>query len=155
MVLPSVRPSYPGAVRVQPPVASSQAYAFHDDFGKSNLRKWSSTEGMDTPWESNGTTDTAHLQSATKAFLDTLNTAARAAGISFTITGGAEDGYHAPGRYSPANGHKVDISDDGICEGGRAYSVLVNALAPYKHQITHEWNLNHFDITIFPQDYDE
>jgi len=155
MVLPSVQPSYPGATRVQPPVASSQAYAFHDDFGKSNLRKWSSTEGMDTPWESNGTTDTAHLQSATKAFLDTLNTAARAAGISFTITGGAEDGYHASGRYSHANGYKVDISDDGICEGGRAYSVLVNALAPYKHQITHEWNLNHFDITIFPQDYDE
>ena len=155
MVLPSVPPSYPGATRVQPPVASSQAYAFHDDFGKSNLRKWSSTEGMDTPWEDNDTTDTAHLQSGTKAFLDTLNTAARAAGISFTITGGAEDGYHASGRYSHANGYKVDISDDGICEGGRAYSVLVNALAPYKHQITHEWNLNHFDITIFPQDYDE
>ena len=152
-MLPSASPFRPGAARVQPPQTASQAYAFHRDFGKTNLHKWSSTEGMDTPWEDNDTTDTVHLQSATMAFLDTLNAAAQAAGISFTITGGAEDGYHASGRYSHANGYKVDISDDGICEGGRAYAVLMNALAPYKHQITHEWNLNHFDITIFPQDY--
>ena len=127
--------------------SQASAYAFHNDFGKSNLRKWSSTEGMDTPWDSNRTTDTVHLQSSTKAFLDTLNTAAQAAGVTFVITGGAENGYHA-------SGYKVDISDAGICEGGRAYAVLTNALSAYKHQITHEWNLNHFDITIYPEDYD-
>lgn len=154
MSVPSAKPAYPGVTRVPVPLTPSEAYAYHSDFGKSNLRKWSSTEGMDTPWDSNRTTDTKHLQSSTMAFLDTLNTAARAAGISFTITGGAEDGYHASGRYSHANGYKVDISDDGICEGGRAYSVLVNALSPYKHQITHEWSRNHFDITIYPEDYD-
>ena len=108
---------------------------------------------MDTPWNSNRTTDTVHLQSSTMAFLDTLNTAAQAAGVTFVITGGAEEGYHASGRYSHANGYKVDISDAGIYEGGRSYAVLMNALSAYKHQITHEWNLNHFDITIYPEDY--
>ena len=48
----------------------------------------------------------------------------------------------------------MDISDAGIYEGGRSYAVLMNALSAYKHQITHEWNLNHFDITIYPEDYD-
>lgn len=75
--------------------AIADAYAYRRDFGKSNLRKWSSTEGMDTPWDSNWTTDTAHFQSSTIAFLDRLNTEARQAGISFVITGGAESGYHA------------------------------------------------------------
>ena len=70
------------------------------------------------------------------------------------LAGGAEEGYHASGRYSHANGYKVDISDAGIYEGGRSYAVLMNALSAYKHQITHEWNLNHFDITIYPEDYD-
>ena len=160
--LPSMQ--RPGTVVIPPstipdmatfPIPSqSSAYAYHTDFGKSNLRKWSSTEGMDTPWNSNRTTDTVHLQSSTMAFLDTLNSAARAAGISFVITGGAEYGYHASGRYSHANGYKVDISDDGIVEGGRAYAVLQNALSAYKHQITHEWDRNHFYITIYPEDYE-
>ena len=158
------RPGAAGAVDVAPSnlpdmsafriPSQASAYAFHNDFGKSNLRKWSSTEGMDTPWNSNRTTDTVHLQSSTMAFLDTLNTAAQAAGVTFVITGGAEEGYHASGRYSHANGYKVDISDAGIYEGGRSYAVLMNALSAYKHQITHEWNLNHFDITIYPEDYD-
>ena len=84
--------------------AIADAYAYRRDFGKSNLRKWSSTEGMDTPWDSNWTTDTAHFQSSTIAFLDRLNTEARQAGISFVITGGAESGYHASGIYSHENG---------------------------------------------------
>lgn len=133
--------------------AIADAYAYRRDFGKSNLRKWSSTEGMDTPWDSNWTTDTVHFKSSTIAFLDRLNTEARQAGVSFTITGGAEDGYHANGIYSHANGYKVDISDDGIYQGSKAYEVLINALSPYKHQITHEWDKNHFDITIYPRDY--
>lgn len=128
--------------------AIANAYAYRRDFGKSNLRKWSSTEGMDTPWDSNRTTDTVHFQSSTIAFLDRLNAEARQAGISFIITGGAEGGYHASGLYSHENGYKVDISDDGIYQGSKAYEVLLNALAPYKHQITHEWDKNHFDITI-------
>lgn len=163
--LPSMqRPGTAGAAEIAPQTLpdmsafrippQSSAYAFHNDFGKSNLRKWSSTEGMDTPWNSNRTTDTVHLQSSTMAFLDTLNTAAQAAGVTFVITGGAEEGYHASGHYSHANGYKVDISDAGIYEGGRSYAVLMNALSAYKHQITHEWNLNHFDITIYPEDYD-
>ena len=133
--------------------AIANAYAYRRDFGKSNLRKWSSTEGMDTPWDSNRTTDTVHFQSSTIAFLDRLNAEARQAGISFIITGGAEGGYHASGLYSHENGYKVDISDDGIYQGSKAYEVLLNALAPYKHQITHEWDKNHFDITIYPENY--
>lgn len=133
--------------------AIANAYAYRRDFGKSNLRKWSSTEGMDTPWDSNHTTDTVHFQSSTIAFLDRLNAEARQAGISFIITGGAEGGYHASGLYSHENGYKVDISDDGIYQGSKAYEVLLNALAPYKHQITHEWDKNHFDITIYPENY--
>ena len=133
--------------------AIADAYAYRRDFGKSNLRKWSSTEGMDTPWDSNWTTDTAHFQSSTIAFLDHLNTEARQAGISFVITGGAESGYHASGIYSHENGYKVDISDDGIYQGTKAYEVLINALSPYKHQITHEWDKNHYDITIYPENY--
>ena len=86
-------------------------------------------------------------------FLDRLNTEARQAGISFVITGGAESGYHASGIYSHENGYKVDISDDGIYQGTKAYEVLINALSPYKHQITHEWDKNHYDITIYPENY--
>ena len=133
--------------------AIADAYAYRRDFGKSNLRKWSSTEGMDTPWDSNWTTDTAHFQSSTIAFLDRLNTEAHQAGISFVITGGAESGYHAGGIYSHENGYKVDISDEGIYQGSKAYEVLIDALAPYKHQITHEWDKNHYDITIYPENY--
>lgn len=133
--------------------AIADAYAYRRDFGKSNLRKWSSTEGMDTPWDSNHTTDTVHFQSSTIAFLDRLNAEARLAGVSFIITGGAEGGYHASGLYSHENGYKVDISDEGIYRGSKAYEVLVMALAPYKHQITHEWDKNHFDITIYPENY--
>ena len=67
--LPSMqRPGTAGAAEIAPQTLpdmsafrippQSSAYAFHNDFGKSNLRKWSSTEGMDTPWNSNRTTDT-------------------------------------------------------------------------------------------------
>lgn len=133
--------------------AIADAYAYRRDFGKSNLRKWSSSEGMDTPWDDNYETDTAHFKSSTVAFLDTLNTQARQAGISFVITGGAESGYHAGGTYSHENGYKVDISDEGIYQGSKACDVLYSALAPYEHQITHEWDTNHFDITIYPKNY--
>ena len=44
--------------------AIANAYAYRRDFGKSNLRKWSSTEGMDTPWDSNHTTDTVSFSRA-------------------------------------------------------------------------------------------
>lgn len=124
-----------------------------EDFGKSNLHKWSSVHGMDTSWDDNEVTDTVHLQSSTIAFLDTLNADARAAGVSFVITGGAERGYHAHGMYSHENGYKIDISDDGVYAGTTAYRVLLEALAPYKHHLSHEWNNNHFDITIYPADY--
>lgn len=133
--------------------ATAAAYAVRNDFGKSNLHKWSSVYGMDTSWDENDVTDTAHLQSSTVAFLDTLNAEARAAGVSFVITGGAERGYHAHGTYSHENGYKVDISDDGVYAGTTAYRVLLEALAPYKHHLSHEWNNNHFDITIYPANY--
>lgn len=129
------------------------AYAMREDFGKSNLHKWSSVHGMDTSWDDNEVTDTVHLQSSTIAFLDTLNADARAAGVSFVITGGAERGYHAHGTYSHENGYKVDISDDGVYAGTTSYRVLLEALAPYKHHLSHEWNNNHFDITIYPANY--
>jgi len=160
IMLPSVVPagrdddhSYQPGAFSKVPVPAVNPYAYHTDFGKSNLRKWSSTEGMDTPWSSNYTTDTVHLKSSTKAFLDTLNAKAQRAGVSFVITGGAEDGYHASGRYSHANGYKVDISDDGVYQGSLEYDVLCEALAPYKHQITHEWDRGHYDITIYPENY--
>ena len=86
-------------------------------------------------------------------FPGSSDTEARQAGISFVITGGAESGYHASGIYSHENGYKVDISDDGIYQGTKAYEVLINALSPYKHQITHEWDKNHYDITIYPENY--
>ncbi len=128
-------------------------YAYRRDFGKSNLRKWSSTRGMNTPWSVNNTTDTIHFKSSTMAFLNHLNNKAREAGVHFVITGGAERGYHAGGTYSHANGYKVDISDIGIYRGSKAHRVLYSALAPFKHKIVHEWDSNHFDITIYPKNY--
>ena len=106
------------------PISTKQAYAWRRDFGKSNLRKWSSTEGMDTSWRSNGTTDTAHFKASTVAFLDHLNDLARRNGVTFVITGGAERGYHASGTYSHANGYKVDISDEGAMWGSKPFKVL-------------------------------
>ena len=133
--------------------SSGNLYAYRRDFGKSNLRKWSSTRGMNTPWSVNSTTDTIHFKSSTMAFLNHLNNKARAAGVYFVITGGAERGYHAPGTYSHGNGYKVDISDVGIYRGSKAHSVLYSALAPFNHKIVHEWASNHFDITIYPRNF--
>ena len=144
----------PSGLPAQGDNSLAAAYAVREDFGKSNLHKWSSVCGMDTPWSDNDVTDTRDLQSSTIAFLDTLNTDARAADVSFVITGGAERGYHAHGTYSHENGYKVDISDDGVYPGTTAYRVLLEALAPYKHHLSHEWNNNHYDITIYPADYD-
>ncbi|MGP2528219.1 hypothetical protein ACTUHY_09710 [Acidaminococcus sp. LBK-2] len=135
------------------PISTKQAYAWRRDFGKSNLRKWSSTEGMDTSWRSNGTTDTAHFKASTVAFLDHLNELARRNGVTFVITGGAERGYHAPGTYSHENGYKVDISDEGAMWGSKPFKVLHLALAPFKHQIVHELDNAHYDITIYPYNY--
>ncbi|WP_303226408.1 hypothetical protein [uncultured Acidaminococcus sp.] len=135
------------------PISTKQAYAWRRDFGKSNLRKWSSTEGMDTPWRSNSTTDTAHFKASTVAFLDHLNELARRNGVTFVITGGAERGYHASGTYSHENGYKVDISDEGAMWGSKPFKVLHMALAPFKHQITHELENAHYDITIYPYNY--
>lgn len=157
--LPSHRRRYHACTRLPSILAphegkdTADAYAIRSDFGKSNLHKWSSVHGMDTSWDDNEVTDTVHLQSSTIAFLDTLNADARAADVSFVITGGAERGYHAHGMYSHENGYKIDISDDGVYAGTTAYRVLLEALAPYKHHLSHEWNNNHFDITIYPADY--
>lgn len=122
-------------------------------FGTSNLRKWSSTEGMNTSWYSNYTTDTIHFQPGTIAFLDYLNSLAARNNVTFIITGGAEHGYHARGVYSHENGYKVDISDMGVAEGSKPYRVLCEALEPFKHHMNHEWNNNHYDIVIYPDDY--
>ncbi len=135
------------------PISTKKAYAWRRDFGKSNLRKWSSTEGMDTPWRSNSTTDTAHFKASTVAFLDHLNDLARRNGVTFVITGGAERGDHASGTYSHENGYKVDISDEGAMWGSKPFKVLHLALAPFKHQITHELDNAHYDITIYPYNY--
>lgn len=147
--LPSIIPSQPAPGAGQ----TTDAYAVRTDFGKSNLRKWSSVYGMDTPWDKNDVTDTKNFKSSTIAFLDTLNTLAQSAGVSFVLTGGAEYGYHAHGTYSHENGYKVDISDSGIYAGTTAYRVLTEALAPFKHHLSHEWSNNHYDITIYPADY--
>lgn len=122
-------------------------------FGTSNLRKWSSTEGMNTSWYSNYTTDTLHFQPTTIAFLDYLNGLAAENNVTFVITGGAERGYHARGVYSHENGYKVDISDLGVTEGSKPYRVLEEALEPFKHHMNHEWDNNHYDIVIYPDDY--
>lgn len=122
-------------------------------FGTSNLRKWSSTEGMNTSWYSNYTTDTIHFQPTTVSFLDYLNTLAAENNVTFVITGGAERGYHAKGVYSHENGYKVDISDMGVAEGSKPYNVLLEALEPFKHHMNHEWDRNHYDIVIYPDDY--
>ena len=147
--LPSILPAQPA----QPGVSAADPYAVRTDFGKSNLHKWSSVYGMDTPWDANDVTDTEHFKSSTVAFLDTLNTLAQSAGVSFVLTGGAEYGYHARGTYSHENGYKVDISDSGFYAGTTAYRILLEALTPFKHHLSHEWNNNHYDITIYPADY--
>ena len=120
------------------------------DFGKSNLRKWSSAHG-DTDWDddSGGSsgTDTNHFQPRTAGFLDTLNAAAKAAGITFTITGGAEPG-HASGTYSHGNGYKVDISDE---ISAQAEQILYQVASQYDADVAHEISKGHYDITIKPE----
>lgn len=120
------------------------------DFGKSNLRKWSSAHG-DTDWDddSGGSsgTDTNHFQEYMVAFLDTLNAAAREAGIAFTITGGSEPG-HASGTYSHGNGYKVDISDE---ISPQAEQVLFKAAEQFGATVSHEISKGHYDITVKPE----
>lgn len=120
------------------------------DFGKSNLRKWSSAHG-DTDWDddSGGSsgTDTNHFQGYMVAFLDTLNAAAREAGIAFTITGGSEPG-HASGTYSHGNGYKVDISDE---ISPQAEQVLFKVAEQFGATVSHEISKGHYDITVKPE----
>lgn len=120
------------------------------DFGKSNLRKWSSAHG-DTDWDddSGGSsgTDTNHFQEYMVAFLDALNAAAREAGITFTITGGSEPG-HASGTYSHGNGYKVDISDE---ISAQAEQILYKVASQFDADVSHEISKGHYDITIKPE----
>lgn len=120
------------------------------DFGKSNLRKWSSAHG-DTDWDddSGGSsgTDTNHFQEYMVAFLDALNAAAREAGITFTITGGSEPG-HASGTYSHGNGYKVDISDE---ISAQAEQILYKVASQFGADVSHEISKGHYDITIKPE----
>lgn len=138
----------------QIPTESSDDYEWGSgssgDFGKTNLQKYSSANGY-TAWDddSGGSsgTDTNHFQPRTAAFLDTLNAAAREAGITFTITGGAEPG-HASGTYSHSNGWKVDISDD---ISATAEQVLLKVAEQYDATVSHELDKGHYDITIKPE----
>ena len=132
------------------PISTKKAYAWRRDFGKSNLRKWSSTEGMDTPWRSNSTTDTAHFKASTVAFLDHLNDLARRNGVTFVITGGAERGYHASGTYSHENGYKVDISDEGAMWGSKPFKVLHLALAPSSTRSPTSWTMPIMTLPFIP-----
>lgn len=132
---------------------SMEAYRPRRDFGKSNLIKWSSKEGLHTPWGHNRVTGTAHFKPTTMAFLDTLNRNARKYNVNFIITGGSEKGFHSTGTYSHENGYKVDISNNGVGWGSRAFKVLRQTLALYKHQFRPEPENGHYDITIYPRDY--
>lgn len=132
---------------------SSEAYKPRRDFGKTNLKKWSSAEGMNTPWSHNRVTDTVHFKPTTMAFLDTLNRNARKQNVTYIITGGCEKGYHASGTYSHGNGYKVDISTNGVGWGSRAFKVLKQTLSLYKHQFRPEPENGHYDITIYPKEY--
>lgn len=119
------------------------------DFNRSNLRKWSSTQGMDTPWDNNSMTDTSNFQPTTARFLDAVNTAARERGVTFVITGGAEGcGLHSDGTYSHANGYKVDISDDISTEQESILQSIVDEFPGSK--MVHEADKGHYDIFIAP-----
>lgn len=109
--------------------------------GLQHIRKWSSAEGMDTPWDSNGTTDTAHFKSGVAQLLKNLDQT----GFDYVITGGAEAGYHAEGDYSHAHGYKVDISDD---LGEDAIAALTEQVQALGGTIVHEADKNHYDIVI-------
>lgn len=123
------------------------------DFDKAGFRKWSSTEGMDTSWNSNAVTDTAHFQPITNDFLTDLGQEAVSRGIQYLITGGAEQGYHADGTYSHGNGYKVDISDAGIPEGSSAWQLLQEKVNEHNGKMVHEADNNHYDIAIYPEGY--
>lgn len=120
------------------------------DLERQYFRKWSSAEGMDTPWDSNDVTDTQHFRGNT---VDMLNALGRDfynafGGERLTITGGAEKGdYHSSGQYSHANGYKVDISDS-LPESQRAW--LENWLDEHESEYgilyNHEWDKGHYDI---------
>ena len=103
--------------------------------------------------DENDVTDTKNFKSSTIAFLDTRSTRHAVGRRPFVLDGRREYGYHAHGTYSHENGYKVDISDSGIYAGTTAYRVLTEALAPFKHHLSHEWSNNHYDITIYPADY--
>lgn len=96
-------------------------------------------------WHSEGgTTDVSGFQPGMSTFLNELADAATAAGVTFTITGGTEPG-HADGEFSHANGYKVDI-DDQITDEQKA--ILMKVLSKYAHEITHEADKGHYDITV-------
>lgn len=113
--------------------------------GLQHFRKWSSAEGMDTPWDSNDTTDTAHFKPGIAQLLKNLD----GTGFAYTITGGAEKGYHADGDYSHANGYKVDISDD---LGEDAVAALYEKVQELHGTIVHEADKGHYDIVIPPEE---
>lgn len=115
---------------------------------KSQWHLWSSTEGMDAPWDST-TTDVSGFQNSTVAFLNYLGKRLNAAGLKGTITGAAEKSGHASGTYSHANGYKVDISDSDIPEGSEFYRILSDAVSTFGGTMNHEWDKGHYDIVIY------
>lgn len=125
-------------------VIGGSGSSFRDDSG--HIRKWSSAEGMDTPWNHNDVTDTSHFQPGTVRFLNALLAMAYNKGYQYTITGGSEKGYHASGTYSHENGYKVDISDEGLSE--EEISLLERIVSQFHGEMNHE--AGHYDITIYP-----
>lgn len=122
---------------------------FRDSTG--HIRKWSSAEGFNTPWDSNSVTDTSHFQPRMVEALNALLAQAYDRGYHYTITGGSEKGYHAAGTYSHENGWKVDISDDLRPEEVEMlYQIFEKQ---FGGKITHEADNGHYDIVIYPQGY--
>lgn len=111
--------------------------------GLQHFRKWSSAEGMDTPWDSNDTTDTAHFKQGVATLLQNLDKT----GYDYVITGGAEHNYHATGAHSHENGYKVDISDQ---LDDKAVNALYEQVQALGGTINHETSLGHYDIMIPP-----
>lgn len=130
------------------PASDGRGYYVVKDL--SNIIKWSSTEGENTPWHSNDTTDTTHFQIGTAAFLRALNEEAAKYGITFMLTGGSEEGFHDDSlEYSHVKGYKVDISDSDVEEGSLKYQILQDVLSRFPSHIDHERSKAHYDITIY------
>ncbi len=132
-------------------VVGGQGSVFRDDSG--HIVKWSSNEGMHTPWDHNDVTDTSHFQPRTVEALNALLAEAYNHGYHYVLTGGSEgNGYHAGGAYSHENGYKFDISDDLSAEEVRALKAIVKQ---FGGTISHESDKNHYDITIKPLEGDD